>query len=129
MEERMTSTGLRIYTTVIALICGAAVAWSIHQASLASAWQADARSWHAAAQRTVTHDRVTTDRMRHLVIRYNTLVVRTRRSEQKLLAGIRHAQTAGARLPSVPSFASVAAPSSPAPVAAPAPAPPTTHTS
>jgi hypothetical protein len=129
MEERMTSTGLRIYTTVIALICGAAVAWSIHQASLASSWQADARSWHAVAQRTVTHDRVTTARMRHLVVRYNTLVVRTRRSEQKLLAGMRRAQTAGAQLPSAPSFASVAAPSAPAPVSAPAPAPPSTHTS
>ena len=42
----MTSTGLRIYTTIIALICGAAVAWSIHQSSLATSWQADARSWH-----------------------------------------------------------------------------------
>jgi hypothetical protein len=122
MEERMTSTGLRIYTTVIALICGAAVAWSIHQASLAS-------SWHAVAQRTVTHDRVTTNRMRHLVLRYNTLVVRTKRSERKLLAGMRRAQTAGAQLPSVPAFASAAAPTSAAPVAAPAPAPPTTHTS
>jgi hypothetical protein len=130
MEERMTSTGLRIYTTVIALICGAAVAWSIHQASLASSWQADARSWHAVAQRTVAHDRVTTNRMRHLVVRYNTLVVRTRRSEQKLLASVRRAQTTGTQLPSVPSFASVAAPaSSSAPVAAPAPAPPSTHTS
>ena len=108
----MTSTGLRIYTTVIALICGAAVAWSIHQASMASSWQADARSWHAVAQRTVTHDRVTTNRMRHLVIRYNTLVVRTRRSERKLLAGMRRAQTAGAQLPSVPALASAAAPTS-----------------
>ena len=90
----------------------------------------DARSWHAVAQRTVTHDRVTTGRMRHLVVRYNRLVIRTRRSEQKLLAGVRRAQTAGAQLPSVPSFASVAAPaSSPAPAAAPAPAPPSTHTS
>src|SRR6476469_4500243 len=128
MEDRMTSTGLRIYTTVIALICGGAVAWSIHQASLASSWQADARSWHTVAQRTVAHDRTTTRQMHHLVVRYNTLVVRTRRSERKLLAGMRRAQTAGAQLPSAPAFASVAAPSSPAPVAA-APAPPTTHTS
>lgn len=126
----MTSTGLRIYTTVIALICGGAVAWSIHQASMASSWQADARSWHTVAQRTVAHDRVTTRQMRHLALRYNTLVVRTRRSEQKLLAGMRRAQTAGAALPSASSFASIAAPaSSSAPVAAPAPAPPTTHTS
>ena len=125
----MTSTGLRIYTTVIALICGGAVAWSIHQASMASSWQADARSWHAVAQRTVTHDRMTTKRMRHLVIRYNTLVIRTRRSEQRLLAGIRNAQAAGTQLPSASSFASVAAPASSVPVAAPAPAPPSTHTS
>ena len=39
----MTSMALRIYTAAIALICGAAVAWSIHQGSTASAWQADAR--------------------------------------------------------------------------------------
>jgi hypothetical protein len=126
----MTSTGLRIYTTIIALICGAAVAWSIHQSSLATSWQADARSWHAVAQRTVAHDRVTTRRMRHLVLRYNTLVVRTRRSEQKLLASMRRAQTAGTALPSASSFATLAAPaSSSAPVATPAPAPPSTHTS
>jgi hypothetical protein len=126
----MTSTGLRIYTTIIALICGGAVAWSIHQASLASSWQADAASWHAAAQRTVMHDRVTSRRMRHLAARYNLLVVRTRRSERKLIASIRNAQAGGAALPSTPSFASVSSPASAAaPVAAPAPAPPTTHTS
>jgi hypothetical protein len=121
----MTSTGLRIYTTVIALICGAAVAWSIHQASLASSWQTDARSWHAVAQRTVKHDRLTAARMRHLVGRYNRLVLRTRRSEKRLLAGL---QTSAAARPS--SFSTISAPvSAPAPVAAPAPAPPTTHTS
>jgi hypothetical protein len=125
----MTSTGLRIYTTIIALICGAAVAWSIHQSSLASSWQADARSWHTVAQRTVWHDHQTSIRMRHLVGRYNRLVVQTRRSEHKLLTGIRRAQATGAALPSA-SFASAAGPiSAPAPVAAPAPAPPTTHTS
>jgi hypothetical protein len=125
----MTSTGLRIYTTIIALICGAAVAWSIHQSSLASSWQADARSWHAVTQRTVLHDRQTSIHMRHLVGRYNRLVVKTRRSEHKLLASIRNGQATGAQLPS-PSFAGISAPiSAPAPVAAPAPAPPTTHTS
>src|SRR5690349_2524150 len=98
----MTSTGLRIYTTVIALICGAAVAWSIHQASLASSWQADARSWHAVAERTVLHDRQTSVHMRHLVGRYNRLVVKTRRSERKLLASIRNGR-ATAQLPP-PSF-------------------------
>jgi len=125
----MTSTGLRIYTTIIALICGAAVAWSIHQSSLASSWQADARSWHAVAQRTVLHDRQTSIHMRHLVGRYNRLVVKTRRSEHKLLASIRNGQATSAQLPSA-SFTGISAPiSAPAPVAAPAAAPPTTHTS
>ena len=119
----MTSAGLRIYTTIIAIICGGAVAWSIHQASLASSWQ-------AAAQRTVTHDRATARQMRHLVVRYNRLVLKTRRSERKLLASIRNAQTGGTQLPSAPGFATLSSPAtSPAPVAAPAPAPPTTHTS
>ena len=127
----MTSAGLRIYTTIIALICGGAVAWSIHQASLASSWQADASSWHAVAQRTVTHDRATARQMRHLVVRYNTARRHdTRRSERKLLASIRSAQTGGTQLPSAPGFATLSSPAtSPAPVAAPAPAPPTTHTS
>ena len=122
----MTSTGLRIYTTIIALICGAAVAWSIHQASLASSWQTDASSWHAVAQRTVKHDRLTTARMRHLVGRYNRLVVRTRRSEKRLLAGLQ----ASSAVAQPSSFSTISSPvSAPAQVAAPAPAPPTTHTS
>jgi hypothetical protein len=123
----MTSTGFRIYTTIIALICGAAVAWSIHQASLASSWQADARSWHALAQRTVLHDRATSSDMRHLVRRYNRLVIQTRRSERKLLAGIRRGQASTAALPSA-SFASAPSPVS-SPVASPAPSAPSTHTS
>jgi hypothetical protein len=123
----MTSTGLRIYTTIIALICGAAVAWSIHQSSLASSWQADARSWHAVAQRTVAHDRMTAKHMQHLVGRYNRLVIRTRRSERRLLAGL-HASASSAQRAS--SFSTISAPTSvAAPVAAPAPAPPTTKTS
>jgi hypothetical protein len=125
----MTSTGLRIYTTIIALICGGAVAWSIHQASLASSWQADASSWHAVAQRTVVHDHGTSAHMRHLVRRYNRLVIQTRRSERKLLASIRRGQASAAALPSA-SFASSSGPiSAPAPVAAPAPSAPSTHTS
>jgi hypothetical protein len=125
----MTSTGLRIYTTVIALICGGAVAWSIHQASLASSWQADARSWHTVAQRTVLHDQATSVHMRRLVHRYNRLVIQTRRSERKLLASIRRGQTAAASIPSA-SFASASGPiSSPAPAASPAPSAPSTHTS
>jgi hypothetical protein len=127
----MTSAGLRIYTTVIALICGGAVAWSIHQASLASSWQADARSWHSVAQRTVAHDHMTAAHMRRLVGRYNELVIRTRRSERRLLSAMRRSQANGAAMPTG-SFTSVAAPISAtasAPVAAPAPAAPTTKTS
>ena len=125
----MTSTGLRIYTTIIALICGGAVAWSIHQSSLASSWQADAASWHAVAQRTVQHDQATSVHMRHLVHRDNRLVIQTRRSERKLLASIRSGQASATSAPSA-SFASASGPvSSPAPVAAPAPSAPSTHTS
>ena len=125
----MTSTGLRIYTTIIALICGGAVAWSIHQSSLASSWAADSRSWHAVAQRTVQHDQATSAHMRRLVHRYNRLIIKTRRSERKLLAAVRNGQASSAGLPSA-SFASASGPvSAPAPVAAPAPSAPSTHTS
>jgi hypothetical protein len=132
----MTNTALRVYTTVIALICGGAVAWSIHQSSITTAWQADARSWHSLAAQAVAHDRLTTRSMHRLVVRYDRVVVRTRRSQRKLLVGIRKAQRAGAAATaSIPatsySTSLVAAPSvsAPAPVAvAPAPAP-TTNTS
>lgn len=133
----MTNTALRVYTTVIALICGGAVAWSIHQSSITTAWQADARSWHSLAAAAVAHDRLTTQSMHRLVARYDQLIVRTRRSQHKLLVSIRKAQRAGAAATAtVPttsySTSLVSAPASvsaPAPVAvAPAPAP-TTHTS
>jgi hypothetical protein len=134
----MTNTALRVYTTVIALICGGAVAWSIHQSSITTAWQADSRSWHSLAAQAVAHDRLTTRSMHQMVVRYDRLVVRTRRSQHKLLVSIKKAQKAGAAVATtVPttsySTSLVAAPtvSAPAPVAvAPAPAPaPTTHTS
>ncbi len=132
----MTSTALRIYTTAIALICGGALAWSIHQSSIASAWQADARSWHALAAQAVAHDQHTTRSMRGLVVRYDRLVVRTRRSQHTLLVAIAKAQRAGAAatatVPSPsPSAATVSLPVASAPAPAPVtPAPaPTTHTS
>jgi len=132
----MTNTALRIYTTVIALICGGAVAWSIHQSSITTAWQADARSWHALAAQAVAHDRLTTRSMHAMVVRYDRLVVRTRRSQHKFLVSIRKAQRVGAAATAsvpttsyTPSLVSAPAVSAPAPVAvAPAPAP-TTHTS
>lgn len=131
----MTSTALRVYTTVIALICGGAVAWSIHQSSIATAWQADARSWHALAAQAVAHDRSTTLNMRKMVVQYNHLVVRTRKSQHKLLVAISKAQKAGAAattsVASAPSYSAVSLPAASAPAPAPvAPAPaPTTHTS
>jgi hypothetical protein len=134
-EAAMTSSALRIYTTVIALICGGAVAWSIHQSSITAAWQADARSWHSLAAQAVVHDRNTTRSMHRLVARYDRLIVRTRRSEHKLLISIAKAQ-AGAAASSTNTTASYAplavAPATgpaPAPVAVAAPPPPTTHTS
>ncbi|MEP6641769.1 MAG: hypothetical protein ABJB93_07655 [Gaiellales bacterium] len=132
----MTNSALRIYTTVIALICGGAVAWSIHQSSITTSWQADARSWHSLAAQAVAHDRNTSRGMHRLVARYDRLIVRTRRSEHKLLIGIAKAQQAGAAASSTTTAASyaplAAAPvgvSAPAPVAVVAPPPPTTHTS
>lgn len=132
----MTNTALRIYTTVIALICGGAVAWSIHQSSIATAWQADARSWHTLAAQAVAHDRATTRNMRKMVVQYDRLVVRTRRSQRKLLVAIAKAQkasaAASATVSAAPSYSAV---SLPAASAAPAPAPvtpapaPATHTS
>jgi hypothetical protein len=85
----------------------------------------------------VAHDRLTTRSMHQMVVRYDRLVVRTRRSQHKLLVSIKKAQKAGAAVATtVPttsystSLVSAApAVSAPAPVAvAPAPAP-TTHTS
>jgi hypothetical protein len=127
----MTSRALRIYTAVIALICGAAVTWSIHQGSIASAWQADARSWHTLAAQAVVHDRLMTRNLHVTVARYDRLIVRTRRSQHKLLDAIAKARAgaaAQASLPATPSYSTVPLPavSAPAPVpVAPAPAPAT----
>jgi hypothetical protein len=131
----MTNTALRVYTALIAVICGGAVAWSIHQSSIATAWQADARSWHSLAAQAAAHDRSSTRSMRKMVAQYNHLVVRTRKSQHKLLVAIAKAQKAGATattsVASAPSYSAVALPAAsaaaPAPVS-PAPAP-TTHTS
>lgn len=126
----MASTGIRIYTALIAIICGAAIAWSIHQSSIASAWQADSLSWHAIAQRIVLHDRLTTRQMRRLVVQYDHLVVRTRRSQTRLLADIRKAERVRAASISVPQqTVSGNAAAAPAPATVPAPAGPVTSTS
>jgi hypothetical protein len=127
----MTSVGLRIYTAAIAIICGGALAWSIHQSAVATAWQADARSWHSLAAQAVWHDRQTTARMRTMVAQYDRLVVRTRKSQKKLLHAIARANRVNAAVP-MPQTASVSstysAPAAAAPVAVPAPSAPATHT-
>ena len=122
----MTSTGLRIYTAVIAVICGAAIVWSIHQSTLAATWQSDSRSWHSLAATTVAHDRQTAMQMQRMVVRYNKLVAHTRRSQRRLLADIRRLQTTGGTTALTAQSTGYVAPSSssgytstaPAPVAA-----------
>lgn len=127
----MTSTAIRVYTVLIAIVCGAALAWSIHQSSVAAAWQADSRSWQVVAQRSVVHDRMTTQGMRRLVGRYNRLIVRTRRSERLLLAEARKARRTSARisLPQQTIYQPATGTIGPAPIAPPAAAPPTTSPS
>jgi hypothetical protein len=128
----MTSTAIRIYTVIIAIVCGAALAWSIHQSSVAAAWRADSRSWQVLAQRSVAHDRMTTHGMRQLVGRYNRLVARTRRSERLLLTQVRTARRASATRISLPQptiYQTAPGTAGPAPVAPPAPVPPTTSAS
>jgi hypothetical protein len=123
----MTSAALKLYTAATALICAGAIAWSIHQSSAAATWQAEAGKWQTVAQQTVVHDRHTVHRYRTLARRYNQIVVRTRRSQQRLLAGLHAAQpVAVAQVPSVSSVTPVATASAPPVATASAP---TTHTS
>lgn len=134
----MTAAALRIYTAIVALVCGGAVVYSIDQQQIAASAAADARTWQAAAQRTVRHDRATLRANRLMVRRYNLLVRRTRQSERHLMAALASARSQTA----APAYAAqstvyrtvstgsapVAAPVS-APVPAPVSTPPTTKTS
>jgi hypothetical protein len=136
----MTNIALRVYTAVVALVCGGAVAYSIDQQRVAAAASADARSWQAAVQRSVHHDRATLRTNRLMVRRYNVLVRRTKRSERRLLAALATARSQAAA-PAYAAQATVyrtvstpAAPTAaPVPVSAPTPvpvsSPPTTKTS
>ena len=122
----MTSTALKLYTAAIAVLCAAAIAWTINQSTAAASWRNEARAWQAAAQGTVQRDRAITVRYQRLATRYNRLVIDTRRSQRRLVARMQTVQTApvsGAGSP-LPAAA-------PAAVAAPLPAPstPTTRTS
>lgn len=115
----MTSTALKLYTAVIAVVCAIAIAWSINQSTAAAAWRADVARWQTVARQTVAHDRRTVHRYRKLARRYNQLVVTTHRSQQRLLANLPAVQpTAAAPLPAAPAPTPVATASAP-----------TTHTS
>ncbi len=142
----MTSLAIKAYTVVIALVCGAALAWSIDQQHAAVTAQADARAWQRLAAATVAHEKAITHANRRLVVRYNRLVHRTTASQRRLMHAVKVANSAATTAGPQPtvyqtvSGGTVTAPStgsatSPAPAAptAPAPAPvvttPTTHTS
>lgn len=138
----MTSAALKAYTIVIALICGAALAWSIDQQHLAASTAADARNWQQLAAATVAHDRATTRANRLLVVHYNRLVHRTAIAQRRLLLAIKRARAASVRAAATQSTvyqtvpgSTVSAPPAAAPAASPvaapaaAPAAPTTRTS
>jgi hypothetical protein len=134
----MTSLAIKTYTVVIALICGATLAWSINQQHLAATSATDARNWQQLARATVAHDRATTHANHLLVTRYNRLVHRTAAAQKKLVRAVKAAQSTAATAGSqatvyrTVSGGTVYAPASssvPAPTPAPVSAPPTTRTS
>lgn len=90
----MSSVALKTYTVMVALICGATLAWSIDQQHVAATSSADARSWQHLAKATVAHDRATTRANHLLVARYNRLVHRTAAAQKRLLRAIKDAQAA-----------------------------------
>ena len=141
----MTSFAVKVYTVVIALVCGALLAWSIDQQHTAATAQTDARAWQRLAAVAVAHDKAITHTNRRLVFRYNRLVHRTAASQRRLIHAVKIANSATttAASPSTVyqtvSGGTVTAPSTgfatsqPASPTAPAPAPvvttPVTHTS
>ena len=90
----MTSLAVKVYTVVIALVCGAALAWSIDQQQTAVTAQGDARAWQRLAAATVAHDKAITHTNRRLVFRYNRLVHRTAASQRRLIHAIKIANSA-----------------------------------
>jgi hypothetical protein len=92
----MSSIAIKTYTVVIALICGATLAWSIDQQHIAATSAADARNWQQLAKATVAHDRATTHANHLLVSRYNHLVHRTAAAQKQLLRAVKAAQSAAA---------------------------------
>ena len=92
----MSNVVIKVYTVLIALVCGATLAWSIDQQHVAAASAADARSWQQLAKATVSHDRATTRANHVLVARFNRLVHRTAAAQKRLLQAIKDAQSAAA---------------------------------
>lgn len=111
----MTSATLKVYTAVVAVVCAAAIAWSINQSAAAASWQSEVGRWQTVAQSTVVHDRHTVRRYRALARRYNALVASTRRSQRRLLSNLQPVPLSTAAVPApVPSPAPVATASTPA---------------
>jgi hypothetical protein len=133
----MSSIAIKTYTVVIALICGATLAWSINQQHVAATSAVDARNWQQLAKATIAHDRATTHANHLLVSRYNRLVHRTAAAQKQLLRAVKAAQSAAATAGSqstvyhTVSGGSVSASTSGAAVATPTPVStaPTTRTS
>jgi hypothetical protein len=92
----MSSIAIKTYTVVIALICGATLAWSINQQHVAAASAVDARNWQQLAKATIAHDRATTHANHLLVSRYNRLVRRTAAAQKQLLRAVKAARSSAA---------------------------------
>jgi hypothetical protein len=127
----MNSLALRLYTVVVALVCGGAIAYTIDQQHQAATWQTELAGWQQLAARTVKQNRLANHRVRILVHRYNKLVVATNASQRRLLSAAKKSAAASTYTASSSYVSSgyssggaaptaVSAPA-PAPVAAPAP--------
>jgi hypothetical protein len=129
----MTTTAIRIYTGVIALICTAAITFALSAHDRSGRWRDQVAYWEDVASRSAHHDRATSRRMRRLARRYNQLVTRTHRSDVRLLRALRSAQnTSAASLARATVYRSVNVASggaAPTPAPTQAPPPPTTQAS
>ncbi len=132
----MTSTAIRVYTVVIALVCAVAVVMAMRAQSMAAGWQSDSRAWQTLVSSTVAHDRAASLAAHRMAVRYDRLVRLTTRSEHRMLVALKQAQSGAGSAQqatvyqTVPSSGSApAAAPAPAPVPVSAPAPPTTRTS
>jgi hypothetical protein len=129
----MTTTALRIYTAVIALICTAAITFALSAHDRSGRWREQVAYWEEVASRSAHHDRLTSRRMRRLARQYNQLVARTHRSDVRLLRALQAAERASAAsVAQSTAYRSVNVASggaAPTPTPTPAPPPPTTRAS